>query len=55
MNESLKLKVYRSVVRYVTLYYYECWAATEDNGHSFPIMQTEMLNWISGITRYYNI
>jgi hypothetical protein len=51
INDRLKSKIYRTVVRPVAIYGAECWPATKDVERRLGVMEMKMLRWISGVTR----
>jgi hypothetical protein len=55
MKDNLKSKVYRAVVRPVALYGAECWPITKTAERRLAVMETKMLRWISGITRFDHV
>ena len=55
INERLKSKIYRNVVRPVALYGSECWPTIRDNERRLVVMETKMLRWTSGVTRLDHI
>nr|CDJ80634.1 endonuclease-reverse transcriptase HmRTE-e01 [Haemonchus contortus] len=49
--EQLKSKIYRTVIRPVTIYGAECWPATKEVEARLSVMETKMLRWTAGVTR----
>ncbi|XP_062866921.1 uncharacterized protein LOC134329566, partial [Trichomycterus rosablanca] len=54
-KDRLKSKIYRAVIRPVALYGSECWPTTKEIECRLAVMETKMLRWISGNTRFDHI
>ena len=55
MKDHLKSRIYRAVVRPVALYGAECWPITKTAERRLAVMETKMLRWISGVTRFDHV
>ena len=55
MPIRLKAKIYKTVVRPVTLYGSECWPATSRHEQVLHAMEMKMLRWGLGLTRFDHI
>ncbi|XGW02685.1 hypothetical protein V3C99_014597 [Haemonchus contortus] len=49
--ERLKSKIYRTVIRPVTIYGAQCWPATKEVEARLSVMETKMLRGTAGVTR----
>ncbi|VDO21296.1 unnamed protein product [Heligmosomoides polygyrus] len=49
--EHLISKLYRAVVRPITMYGAECWPATREVETGVSVIETKMLRWTAGVTR----
>lgn len=50
MKDSIKSKIYRSVIRPIALYGAECWPITKKAERRLAVMETKMLRWTSGFS-----
>ncbi|CAD7083972.1 unnamed protein product [Hermetia illucens] len=55
INERLKSIIYRNVIPPVTHYGSECKPTIKDNEPRLAVMETKMLRWTSGVTRFDHI
>lgn len=55
ISDCIKGKIYRSIVRPVATYAAETWPATKEAERRLAVMETKMLRWIGGVTRFDHV
>lgn len=55
MPDHLKAKIYKTAIRPIALYGYECWPVTTKHEHALSTKEMRMLHWALGLTRWDHV